>query len=106
MESKNFLKDVYDDFFGIEKIRKENENLRRELNLKDDYPEIEIDKNEKEKIMTKEEKDKTMAELFEKIDNLYIKEESKETLKKIVEYLRKYNEGIEKQYIPFDMCIY
>lgn len=106
MESKNFLKDVYDDFFGIEKIRKENENLRRELNLKDDYPEIEVNKIEKETIMTKEEKDKTMAELFEKIDNLYIKEESKETLKKIVEYLRKYNEGIEKQYIPFDMCIY
>lgn len=106
MESKNFLKDVYDDFFGIEKIRKENENLRRELNLKDDYPEIEVNKIEKETIMTKEEKDKTMAELFERIDNLYIKEESKETLKKIIEYLRKYNEGIEKQYIPFDMCIY
>ena len=47
-----------------------------------------------------------MASLFEAIDNLYVKDESKETLKKIIEYLRKYEEGIEKEYIPFNMCIY
>ena len=32
--------------------------------------------------------------------------QSKNTLKKIIEYMRKYSEGIEKQYIPFNMCIY
>ena len=109
METKNFFKDVYDDFFGIEKIKRENEKLRGELNITQDFPTIEVEKpdNQKENIIySKEQKDKKMAELFEKIEDLYIKEESKETLKKIIEYLRKYNEGIEKEYIPFNISIY
>ena len=111
MDPKNFLKDMYDDFFGIEKIKKENEKIREELNLIGEYPTIEIPQNtneEQEKSMpqTKEEKDNLMADFFTTIDELYIKEESKDILKKIIEYLRKYNEGIEKQYIPFNMCIY
>ena len=115
MEPNKFFKSMYDDFFGIEKIKKENERIREELNLIGEYPTIEIPKKEEEKIKqeqeenmqhTKEEKDKLMTYIFEKIDELYIEEESKNTLKKIIEYLRKYNEGIEKQYIPFNMCIY
>ena len=47
-----------------------------------------------------------LEKTFKNIDNLRVEEESKETLKKIVEYIRKYNEGIEKQYISFNMCIY
>ena len=39
-----------------------------------------------------------MSELFSKIEELLVTEESKETLKKIIEYSRKYNEGIEKNY--------
>lgn len=111
MESKNFFKDVYDDFFGIEKIKKENEKLREELNITQEYPTIEVKKIEEneskeESSITKEDKDSKMVELFEKIENLYIKEESKETLKKIIEYQRKYEEGLEKEYIPFNLCIY
>ena len=115
MEPNKFFKSMYDDFFCIEKIKKENERIREELNLIGEYPTIEIPKKEEEKIKqeqeenmqhTKEEKDKLMTYIFEKIDELYIEEESKNTLKKIIEYLRKYNEGIEKQYIPFNMCIY
>ena len=111
MEPKNFFKDVYDDFFGIEKLKKENEKLREELNITDDYPTIEVNneniQNEENTTnITKEEKDKKMVELFELIDNLYVTEESKNTLKKMIEYARKYSEGIEKQYIPFNMCVY
>ena len=36
METKNFFKDVYDDFFGIEKIKRENEKLKGELNITQD----------------------------------------------------------------------
>ena len=43
---------------------------------------------------------------LEKIEKLYITEESKRVLKKIIGYMKKYNEEIEKEYIPFDMCIY
>lgn len=111
MESRNFLKDMYDDFFGIEKLRKENDSLREELGLNDnDYPVIEVDKKtgdtKNEVIITKEEKDKKMLECFDMLEKLYITDESKETIKKIIEYMRKYSEEIVKEYIEFNLCIY
>ena len=111
MEPKNFFKDVYDDFFGIEKIKRENEALKEELDLNKDYPEIEVNKanevnSEEENKLTKEEKDRKMSQAFEELEELYLTDESKDNIKKIIEYLRKYNEEIEKEYIPFNMCIY
>lgn len=111
MDTKQFFKDVYEDFFGVEKIKAENEKLAKELGLNQDYPTIELNKQDEvkeelteEKI--KETKDEFMLKAFEKLEKLYITEQSKNTLKKIVEYMRKYSEGIEKQYIPFNICIY
>lgn len=111
MENRNFFKDMYDDFFGIEKIKEQNEKLREELGLNKDIPAIEVKKESNEqnnipKELSKEEKDSIMKELYVQIDELYIKEDSKKLLKKIIEYQRKYNENIEKQYIPFNMCIF
>ena len=103
MEDNNFLKSMYDDFFGIEKQKKE-------VNIGEGYPSIEVRKEPltsmDNQTKTKEDKDNKMAELFLKIEELYITEESKEVLKKIIEYSRKYNEEIEKEYIQFNMCIY
>ena len=96
MEKSDILKGMYEDFFGVNKLSKEIENLDKEYN--------EIDRKDHAK--TKEQKDEKMKEIFNKIDALYIEEKSKELLKKISEYIRKYNEKIEKQYISFDMCIY
>ena len=111
MDTKQFFKDVYEDFFGVEKIKAENEKLAKELGLNQDYPTIELNKQDEtkeelteEKI--KETKDEFMLKAFEKLEKLYITEQSKNTLKKIIEYMRKYSEGIEKQYIPFNICIY
>lgn len=111
MDTKQFFKDVYEDFFGVEKIKAENEKLAKELGLNQDYPTIELNKQDEtkeelteEKI--KETKDEFMLKSFEKLEKLYITEQSKNTLKKIIEYMRKYSEGIEKQYIPFNICIY
>ena len=132
MDKKDILRSVYDDFFGIDKIAKENEKLSEEIaKLKTDYdylnnnsilnmadnaeiPEIEVNREAvnmqdaavEEKEYTKEEKDDAMANFFEKIEQLYIENKSKELLKKIIEYMRKYNDEIEKQYISFNMCIY
>lgn len=111
MESRNFLKDMYDDFFGIEKLRKENDALREELELNDnDYPVIEVDKKtgdtKNDVTITKEQKDKKMLEYFDMLEKLYITDESKETIKKIIEYMRKYSEEIVKEYIKFNLCIY
>lgn len=112
MNNKNFLKDVYDDFFGIEKIKEQNEKLRQELGITDNYPSIEVESKKEEGAevvsapKTKQEKDSKMAEFFEKIDKLFIKDESKEVLKKIIQYQRKYNEKLEKEYISFNMCLF
>ena len=111
MDTKQFFKDVYEDFFGVEKIKAENEKLAKELGLNQDYPTIELNKQDEAKDelteeQIKETKDEFMLKAFEKLEKLYITEQSKNTLKKIIEYMRKYSEGIEKQYIPFNKCIY
>ena len=106
MEKNDILKGLYEDFFGINKLSKENQELAREIEqLNKDFPKIEV-KPIENKELSKEQKDEKMKELFEKIDILYIEDKSKEILKKILEYVRKYNEKTEKQYISFDMCVY
>lgn len=118
MDKKDILKNVYEDFFGINKLAKENEKLAQELKemdskyepLKDEeILEIVVDKNNniKENEQLEEiDKDKYMKNTFEEIDNLYINNDSKDLLKKIIEYMRKYNEKIEKQYISFNLKMY
>ena len=76
----DYFKDIYKDFFGVESPK--------------------VEKQE-----TIEESSQKMITLFDKINKLYIKDESKELLKKIIEYERKYNEGIETNYIPFNILI-
>ena len=76
----DYFKDIYKDFFGVETLKEEKEKIE-------------------------ESSQNTMITLFDKINKLYIKDESKELLKKIIEYMRKYNEGIEKNYIPFNILI-
>ena len=109
METRNFLSGIYDDFFGIEKLEKENEKLRKELGIENEnIPEIEVKKTatpEEIKNYTKEDKDAFMVEMFSKIESLYVSDESKDLLKKIVEYVRKYNEKLEKNYIPFNISL-
>ncbi len=77
--NNDYFKDIYKDFFGVETLKEENKKI--------------------------EESSQRMITLFDKINKLYIKDESKELLKKIIEYMRKYNEGIETNYIPFNILI-
>ena len=81
---EDYFKDIYKDFFGIESA-----------------PTIEVKKEGESKTGSQEE----MASLFLKIDALYINADAKELLKKIIEYMRKYHEDIEKNYIPFRLII-
>ena len=76
----DYFKDIYKDFFGVETNTPKTEKIE-------------------------ESSQNIMTTLFEKINKLYIKDESKELLKKIIEYMRKYNEGIELNYIPFNILI-
>lgn len=113
MDKKDILKNVYDDFFGISKKKEEEElNMQIKESLESDTIEINmpeeketINNQDQEKIDTVS-KDEFLKKSFEKIDKLYIDEKSKETMKKIIEYIRKYNEGIEKNFISFNMCVF
>ena len=123
MIDKDIFKNLYDDFFGIEKLKRENEKLAKELGLnEEDIPAIEL-KRESEEINgnsnsvfieensisleeLKKVKDEQMLKFFERLEKLYITEDSKNTLKKIIEYMRKYDEKIEKEYISFNLAIY
>lgn len=75
MNSENYLKDIYKDFFG------EYDERKKGLNL-------EVDKE---------------INLESEIDKLHITDESKILFKKIIDYIYNYNS--EKRYIPFNISI-
>ena len=123
MIDKDIFKNLYDDFFGIEKLKRENEKLARELGIsEEEIPAIEVKRDDEEALgdtnevildeenISEEElkkvKDEQMLKFFDRLEKLYISEESKNTLKKIIEYMRKYNEKIEKEYIAFNLAIF
>ena len=137
------FKGLYEDFFGIEKLRKQNEEINEELKKmkptavlnNKDIPSIDVEEFSKDldewnkKLIdeakkdygmdsleerqsavqavehSKEDKDEFMKKIFEKIDELYITDDSKKLLKKIVEYMRKYQEKLENEYIQFNLIL-
>ena len=84
---KNYFKDMYNDFFGVESLK--GVTLEKE------------EESDSSKLGSQEE----MASLFERINKLYVSDESKDLLKKIIEYMRKYQEKIEENYVPFRIII-
>lgn len=87
MEEKYF-RDMYSDFFEKSLINEEN-----------------IINSKKDEINQEQIKEKIL-DICEEINDLFITQESKELLKKIIEYMQKYKDNIEKKYIPFNLCIY
>lgn len=67
-------------------------------------------KKEKKPQLSKEEFEKQNAiklqEFYKKVDDAHLIDISKLVLKKMIDYARKYSEGIVKNYIPFNMRIY
>ena len=105
MDKKDILKNVYDDFFGISK-KKEDEEINNQIKESLDAETLEINIPQEKESVSSIDADKMLKDSFEKIDKLYIDDKSKETLKKIIEYIRKYKEGIEKNFISFNLCIF
>lgn len=116
-----FLKNMYDDLYSLlQETQKSIDSQKLDLNS---IPKIEIPKQDKAKLEkeindAQDEKmpDEPMAiaveagtkikELNKKVDNCNLTEESKNVLKKMLEYAKKYNSGVVKNYIPFNMRIY
>lgn len=120
-ENKNidkykFLSDMYDDFFYLISSNSENLQSSSLSTYKEVLPQREITTSE-QKNLKQEEKtslenvasknsDQKLSELFDKIINSHLTPESQNILKKMIEYAHKYNKGIVKNYIPFNMRIY
>ena len=118
--NENIFKDIYNDFFGEGKKEKKYNNLKEEFKLSNDVPEITlnndnnlgveddvIQEDQKENNTINDiDKEDTLSKLLEKIDGLYITDESKQVLIKIVNYMYRYNKKESKQYIPFNIRIY
>lgn len=123
-----FLKDMYDDLFSLlSETQKTIDAQRLEIN---NIPKIEIpsksdsatsqkiekaesnseaeekEAKQKDAEFIAEQAGKKIEELFKKIDNCNLTEESKNVLKKMIEYAKKYKDGTVKNYIPFNMRIY
>jgi SpoVK/Ycf46/Vps4 family AAA+-type ATPase len=118
-DRKKIFDEVYRDFFGLGDADPYELNaLRKGIEVPDLIGDVNLEMPEKTSVQNtmtqeakteeqiKEEIDKFQADINKRIDDLYIDDKSKSLLKQIVEYMRKYKEGIEKQYISFNMCIY
>ncbi len=107
MRREDILKDVYNDFFGDSYKSTDIENDKN-----DEVLSIDIDKKDSsvsmadnsfmdDKINVKE--DSTYS--LDNIDSLFISDESKELLKKIINYMELYSRKEESNYIPFNIRI-
>ena len=76
MNNKDYFKDIYDDFFNIEIKTEPQEEIKE---TKEDY--------------------------LNSINELYITDESKEMLCKMLEYIKRYKKDEEKNYIPFRILL-
>ena len=107
MDKRDFFKDIYNDFFGESAIDSSKyEDIRKEL-ANTEVPEIVVEPKDQE--LENQEVATNKQEILnfdQRIDELYIDEKSKATLKKIIEYMKKYNEKVEKNFISFNMCIF
>lgn len=118
-----FLNDIYDDFFYLissnpdrfdpEKNNEEvavqkpsNTSSESNLKVEEEVPKINVEEKKQETAVSLEDKKKKIDELFTKISNSHLTPESQNILKKMIEYAGKYDEGLVKNYIPFNMRIY
>lgn len=78
---KDYLENVYKDFFGEEEGKKKYEENKESV---------------KEELLNEEDIN---------IDSLFITDESKELINKIINYMKLYSEGKETNYIPFNITV-
>ena len=91
---KEIFDSIYNDFFGIEGRKKYIINKVNEIEDTDQY------KDTVKEISNKEE---FLKNIFDRINKLYISLESKDLLKKIIQYMRLYDEKAESNYITFNI---
>ena len=79
MDTKDYFKNIYKDFYGIESTQVNNS----------------FEKGSQD----------NMTSFFERINKLNVTEQSKDLLKKMIEYMRMYSEKKETNYIPYRIIL-
>ena len=83
------------------------DNFKKISNIYDDFFNSSLDTNKDDIPLEKNDTNYDSKEkLFERIDNLYITEKSKDLLKKCIVYMQKYKEQIIKDYISFNFSMF
>lgn len=88
-------------------IDTQDENVKKEQNQNEagsKTPKDEEPKLSKEQIAAQNAV--KLEEFYKKVEDAHLIEHSKLVLKKMIDYARKYSEGIVKNYIPFNMRLY
>ena len=83
-----------------ESVENAGPNVQEKVEAKPKEEKVEV------KEISEEEKEAKINDFYERIDNTHLTDESKIVLKKMIDYARKFNSGIAKDYIPFNMRIY
>lgn len=95
-----------------EKIKKNSSQKTKTSEKSSEDIENKIQKQEKkeEPKLSKEEfaaqNAAKLEEFYKEVEDIHLTQESKLVLRKMIDYARKYSEGIVKNYIPFNMRIY
>lgn len=113
-KASKFLNDIYDDFFylfssnpeKLDELRNKIENIEP----KNVSPSKPVEENKEKEIkpeqVVADNTEKQLKKIHSRIENSHLTTDSKIVLKKMIAYAQKFNSGITKKYIPFNMRIY
>lgn len=114
-KTNKFLNDIYDDFFylfssnpdKLDELRTKIESIEpKESHVPTPTQEKKEDNTEKAKTVSTNNLDKELKKIYSRIENSHLVSDSQLVLKKMISYAQKFNSGITKKYIPFNMRIY
>lgn len=115
-KASKFLNDIYDDFFYLfssnpEKLDELKSKIESVEPKKISTPKPVQESKDKEKEIKPEQIaqdniEKQLKKIYSRIENSHLTKDSQIILKKMISYAQKFNSGITKKYIPFNMRIY
>lgn len=114
-QKNKFLSEIYDDLYyllssnpeALDNLKSKNISVPVENNIQDSSTPTECsEKKENLEDISKKNKEIKKEKLFKKIEDSHLTLESQKVLKKMINYAEKFESGIVKKYIPFNMRIY
>lgn len=113
-KASKFLNDIYDDFFylfssnpeKLDELRNKIESIEQKNVTPSKPTEENKEKEIKPEQVVADNTEKQLKKIHSRIENSHLTSDSQIVLKKMIAYAQKFNSGITKKYIPFNMRIY